>query len=199
MRILDLFCGCGCGAVGYKKAIPDATITGVDIQDMSSGYPFEFIQADVIELTYEFLLDFDFIHASPPCQPYSKVTPATRRGNTPKLINSTRLLLEAAGKPYVIENVEGSGQELQPNIRIELNGKRRYFRCSFPVPATHKMSSSYSSSMFSDRYSSKSEIGKSWGIDNEYLVLMKRKTMKQGIPPVMTHYLMTQYLEGKKQ
>jgi len=40
MKILDLFCCNGVGAIGYKIAFPDAEITGVDTANMSSCYPF---------------------------------------------------------------------------------------------------------------------------------------------------------------
>lgn len=49
---------------------------------------------------------FDGIHASPPCQFYSNVTPEEYRGFHPDLIGPARALLELAGLPYVIENVE---------------------------------------------------------------------------------------------
>lgn len=190
MRILDLFCCGGVGAVGYKIAFPEADITGVDIQDMSSCYPFKFCQADALSLDYEFLAGFDFIHASPPCQAYSKITPAKISSRHKKLIHQTMALVKASGLPYVVENVEGSGQDLKPTTRVELGGKRRYFNCSFDTPSKIVMSSSHDAHLFAGRYISKAEIGRAWGIPHEYLTLMRRKNIIQGIPPVMVIELM---------
>jgi len=105
-KLLDLFCGAGGAAKGYQQA--GFTITGVDIVPQPN-YPFEFIQADVLQLEQSFLAQFDAIHASPPCQAYSDL--AKRNGNAddwPDLVGPVRGLLTRAGKPWVIENVEGS-------------------------------------------------------------------------------------------
>jgi hypothetical protein len=50
---------------------------------------------------------FDFIHASPPCQAYSKCAAIwQQKGKVyPDLLPMVRELLKATGKPYVIENV----------------------------------------------------------------------------------------------
>jgi DNA (cytosine-5)-methyltransferase 1 len=55
------------------------------------------------------LSDFDAIHASPPCQRFSDL--AKRNGNAddwPDLVEPIRQLLDEAGLPYIIENVEGA-------------------------------------------------------------------------------------------
>jgi hypothetical protein len=98
-RLLDLFCGAGGAAVGYHRAGFD--VVGVDINPQPR-YPFEFHQADAMT----FPLDgFDAIHASPPCQAYSHGTPPDKRSNHPDLLDATRDRLNAAGLPWVIENV----------------------------------------------------------------------------------------------
>lgn len=66
-RLLDLCCCAGGGAVGY--ALAGFSVTGIDAH-IQPDYPFKFIQADALDLTYDFLLSFDAIHASPPCQAY---------------------------------------------------------------------------------------------------------------------------------
>jgi len=111
--LLDLFCGAGGAAMGYHRAGFD--VIGVDI-DPQPDYPFPFIQDDVMEwmLRPHHLLGPTFydpsaIHASPPCQRYSDL--ARRNGNAdewPDLVPRVRRLLEMAGLPYVIENVEGA-------------------------------------------------------------------------------------------
>jgi DNA (cytosine-5)-methyltransferase 1 len=101
--MLDLFCGAGGAAMGYSRAGFDE-IVGVDIKPQPR-YPFTFVQADAMT----FPLDgFDAIHASPPCQRYSRATPHRTRALHPDLVSLVRSHLVATGVPYVIENVEFS-------------------------------------------------------------------------------------------
>ncbi len=106
-RLLDLCCCAGGGAVGYHRA--GFEVVGVDIEDQPN-YPFEFWRMDALRLTYEQLLTFDAIHASPPCQSYTTITSsARRRGVTyPDIYRQVKTMLVATGKPYIIENVPGS-------------------------------------------------------------------------------------------
>ena len=100
-RLLDLFCGAGGAAMGYRRA--GFEVVGVDIEPQPH-YPFEFHQADALE----FPLDgFDVIHASPPCQGYSRMRhlPWLRGKQYPLLIAPTRERLVASGSLWVIENV----------------------------------------------------------------------------------------------
>src|SRR5512146_2584663 len=105
-RLLDLFCGAGGAAVGYHRA--GFEVVGVDIRPQPN-YPFEFIQADALDiLRWDWperrFGRLDAIHASPPCQTYTKAQKL--QGNDhPDLIGPTRRLLEQTGLPYVIENV----------------------------------------------------------------------------------------------
>src|SRR5262245_63210281 len=90
--------------MGYHRAGLD--VTGVDHKPQPR-FPFAFVQADALEYLAAHGRDFDVIHASPPCQRYSKATPW--RGDPsihPDLIATTRALLEQTGRPWVIENVE---------------------------------------------------------------------------------------------
>ena len=100
-RLLDLFCGAGGAAMGYHRA--GFEVVGVDINPQPH-YPFEFHRTDAMT----FPLDgFDAIHASPPCQAYTKARKL--QGNThPDLVGPTRELLEKTGVPWVIENVAGA-------------------------------------------------------------------------------------------
>lgn len=102
MKLLDLFCGAGGASMGYHQA--GFEVTGVDINHQKR-YPFEFIQADALELSESFLAGFDVIAASPPCQKYSDLAKQTKR-DYPDLIKEVRDLLRRTGKPYVIENVD---------------------------------------------------------------------------------------------
>jgi DNA (cytosine-5)-methyltransferase 1 len=104
-RLLDLFCGAGGAAMGYHRA--GFEVVGVDIVDQPN-YPFEFIQGDALEYLRHngWLTNFDAIHASPPCQTYSTVTP--KHATHPDLYEPTRDALQEIGLPYVIENVIGA-------------------------------------------------------------------------------------------
>ena len=111
MKLLDLYCKAGGASKGYQLA--GFEVVGVDIKKQKR-YPYEFIQADCLELMkdMEFLKSFDVIAASPPCQTHS-ITQHLRNAqgkSTDKidLIPQTREALVASGKPYVIENVPGS-------------------------------------------------------------------------------------------
>src|SRR5690606_31607000 len=110
MRLLDLFCCEGGAAVGYHRAGFD--VVGVDLEGkFAKRYPFEFHQGDALEFVKERGHEFDAIHASPPCQGYSRGN-AGRETKWPKLIPATRDALAATGKPYVIENVKDAGPEM---------------------------------------------------------------------------------------
>lgn len=137
-RLLDLFCGAGGAALGYHRA--GFEIVGVDSAPQPR-FPFEFIQADAMELESDFLTSFDAIHASPPCQAYSDL--AARNGNAddwPRLIEPVREMLVATGKPYIIENVEGAPLQnyivlcgtMFPGLRVL---RHRLFETNFIIPA----------------------------------------------------------------
>jgi len=113
MKLLDLFCGAGGAGEGYRRAGFD--VTGVDIKRRRCGYPpGEFIHADALDVLADtdYLRTFDVIHASPPCQTFTRAQhlrdaqgKSTSKVN---LIPVTRGALDDAGVPYVIENVPGA-------------------------------------------------------------------------------------------
>lgn len=100
-RLLDLFCGAGGAGMGYHLAGFD--VVGVDI-NRQPRYPFEFHRGDALEYLAACGEAFDFVHASPPCQAYSRLRHRTGKAY-PDLVAPTRRALEGAGLPYVIENV----------------------------------------------------------------------------------------------
>lgn len=148
--ILVLYCGAGGCSRGYMNA--GFHTVGVDIAEQPNYCGDEFIQDDALE----FLRDhgagwgerFDAIHASPPCQHFTKY------GNTVKdikeryedLLEPTRFLLKRTGLPYVIENVERS--PLENPVRLcgsMFDGKgthdiqrHRLFESNWPLVAPGK-------------------------------------------------------------
>lgn len=135
-RCLDLFCGAGGAGMGYHRA--GFEVVGVDIKPQPH-YPFEFHQADALEYLKEHGREFDFIHASPPCQAYSHLTPMENRVNHARMIPAVRTLLVKVDRPYIIENVSGARRELKDAMMLcgSMFGLRtqrhRYFETSFFV------------------------------------------------------------------
>jgi DNA (cytosine-5)-methyltransferase 1 len=103
-RLLDLFCGAGGAAMGYHRAGFD--VVGVDINPQPR-FPFEFVQADAMEFS---LAGFDAIHASPPCQHFTKYKNLRTDlpAKYPDLIAPMRERLQTSGIPWVMENVQGA-------------------------------------------------------------------------------------------
>ncbi len=118
-RLLDLFCGAGGAAMGYRRAGFD--VVGVDIKPQPR-YPFTFIQGDALEYCREHGHEYDVIHASPPCQRHVSGLRAVNAvlGRDveahPDLVTETQQLLESVGVPWVIENVEGA--PLSHGVRV---------------------------------------------------------------------------------
>lgn len=108
-RLLDLFCGAGGAAMGYARA--GFEVVGVDINPQPH-YPFEFIEADAIELLdlwqrHRLFDDFDAIHASPPCQDHSSLSAMWADHGTGWMLAETVERVKATGLPWVVENVVG--------------------------------------------------------------------------------------------
>lgn len=122
-KLLDLYCCAGGAAKGYTDAGFD--VYGVDL-DKQPRYPYAFKRADVIRVLTDLIFgigvdfthkdgtvetlhlsDFDAIHASPPCQAFSK-TNTLHDNKHPELIEPTRDLLNQIGIPWIMENVVGA-------------------------------------------------------------------------------------------
>lgn len=90
--------------MGYYRAGFD--ITGVDIAPQKH-YPFPFILGDALEYVTAHGSEYDVIHASPPCQGYSRLRhlPWLHDREYPLLIPPVRDLLQQSGRTWVIENV----------------------------------------------------------------------------------------------
>lgn len=104
--LLDAFSGAGGCSRGYQMA--GFHVVGVDIEPQPRYIGDEFVQGDALEFIAKHGREFDAVHASPPCQGYSVTANMPWVGDYPKLIEPVRELLQATGKPYVIENVIGA-------------------------------------------------------------------------------------------
>lgn len=211
-RLLDLCCGVGLASWGYWASGCFSEVVGVDCEQQPN-YSFDFIHADALTLTYDFLTQFDFIHCSPPCQAYSKQTPAEYKKLAPRLILPFKHLLYAAGVPHVVENVEGSGAELRPNVRFDGRRfdlpmiRRRYFyvstleaaarlNCFKPVPQVRtRRNINVNSGQFVSRLDVVEAFGLAEIVSNRRLPHMSVPAIQQGIPPSMTRAIAWAHFE----
>jgi DNA (cytosine-5)-methyltransferase 1 len=172
-------------------------------------YPFEFVQADVLALDPEWVAGFDAIHASPPCQGYSITAKLHPEKEYPDLIPQTRDILQASGRPWVMENVVGA-----PLINpIMLCGtmfglqvfRHRLFETSFwimpPVHTPHAGTTNSSRSY--SRFSTGSDMicvaGHNFRRADGAVAMdidwpCTREEMSQAIPPAYTEWLGRQML-----
>jgi len=108
--LLDSCCKAGGCSVGYKRAAEELginlRIVGIDIEPQPN-YPYEFIQGDCIEFLRKHGKEFDYHHASFPCQEYSR-TKSLHTNTFPDILEVGRQELHNTGRPYVIENVLGA-------------------------------------------------------------------------------------------
>jgi DNA (cytosine-5)-methyltransferase 1 len=116
MKALDLYCGAGGATRGLQQA--SFHVVGIDLYPQPNYIGDRFIQADVLSLSPDFLRTFDFIWSSPPCQALSTMRHVHNAKPHLNLIPTTRALLKAAGKPFVIENVEGARAHLHSPTRL---------------------------------------------------------------------------------
>ena len=89
--------------MGYHRA--GFEVVGVDIKPQPR-YPFEFHCEDAFAFLHKHHYEFDVIHASPPCQAYSRMTKDSKKH--PDLYVECRQLLASTLKPWIIENVMGA-------------------------------------------------------------------------------------------
>jgi DNA (cytosine-5)-methyltransferase 1 len=143
--LLDLFCGAGGAAMGYYRAGFD--VVGVDINPQPN-YPFEFILGDALEYLNAGIGKYASIHASPPCQAYTrKNTNWGRKRNHwtehSDLLETTRKALNEMQLPYVIENVPGAPINAQLLLCGTMFGlriiKHRLFEANWPIPTLSPM------------------------------------------------------------
>jgi DNA (cytosine-5)-methyltransferase 1 len=116
-----LYCGAGGCAAGYVRA--GFEVHGVDAARqpnfLASGAS-AFIQADALEYLRQHWREYDIIHASPPCQRYSRCrfTPPCRGKDYPDLLPATLQALAQIARPWVVENVEDARRYMPGAIRL---------------------------------------------------------------------------------
>ena len=114
-KLLDLFACEGGASVGYERAGFDVYAVDLDANRLKRN-PHAYDVADALVYIAN-AHQYDAIHASPPCQGYT-------RGNAgkvtawPKLIPAVREALQATGLPYVIENVTDAAPEMVDPVAL---------------------------------------------------------------------------------
>lgn len=199
MKLLDLFCCAGGCAMGYWRA-GFHDITGVD-HKFQKNYPFDFHQADVFEWceTHD-LSQYDLIHASPPCQRYTRCTPPEHRDKHPDDIARTRKLIKKGN--YVMENVPDARALLNDPIMLcgTMFGmnlwRHRYFECkpllTFPPADCNHSRNPVMITGTSRRYIDGVRVGEHSAEEcrqESGLFWMTRKEMDEAIPPAYTEWI----------
>ena len=199
--LIDLFCGAGVGADGYRAAGFD--IVGVDTDPKALRHYTPGIRVLDDALSFP-LRDAALVHASPPCQAYSVSTVGLRNGGKsyPDLLARTRAKLKAWGGPYVIENVPRAPMApdlvlcgCQFGLRVQ---RVRWFEtnwlpfqmmppCHHPEPAINV--TGHHVGIYANNHkvnSLGSAVGrKAMGVERA----IPRNYLSQGIPPAYTAYI----------
>jgi len=205
-RLLDLFCGAGGAGMGYHRA--GFEVVGVDIKPQPH-YPFEFHRADAFDYLREHGHEFDVIHASPPCQAFSRGSKI--KGNSQNHINhlpALMRLLSSFNGIWVMENVYGAPLSypiMLCGTQFDLKVYRhRYFQSNqmlFPPPhyshsdswpvRTGNKEISKNGFMTIAGHHSHAEKGKvAMGID-----WMNGNELSQAIPPAYTEWIGKQLIK----
>ncbi len=205
VRLLDLFAGAGGAAKGYQLA--GFYVVGIDNRPQPHYCGDEFHQADAFEFLAEHGREFDVIHASPPCQGYSRMRhlPWLKGIAYPMLIPAVREALQNTGKLWVIENVSDAplnGAELcGAALGLPIIRHRRFesnILLLFPPCPGHDVIYSGKSNM-SKRGGSSGVMGIPDGMDAKAVMevpWMTQREARQAIPPAYTRFIGRMLLEA---
>jgi DNA (cytosine-5)-methyltransferase 1 len=207
-RLLDLYCGAGGASEGYHRA--GFEVIGVDILEQPA-YPFRFIQADATTFPLDGL---QAIHASPPCQAFTQMS-ARWRGRSDiadghaDLLTPTRERFAGLSVPWVIENVPGAIDLMEPTVTLHgamfglgvnrprlfesnvllMAPKQGRHRKPIGVYGRYPDGRSLGRMRNNGNGGGKSKIRVAMGID-----WMTWKQIREAIPPAYTHYIGAQLM-----
>jgi len=111
IKILDLYCGDGLAATGYlsvKELLNcDVEIVGIDRNPACvNSYPGEFIHGNVRDfVSKSFFNEFDIVHASPPCQSFSRLKHFAKHHDNGEELFFIRDFLRSYSGRSILENV----------------------------------------------------------------------------------------------
>jgi DNA (cytosine-5)-methyltransferase 1 len=190
--------------MGYHRA--GFTVVGVD-NVAQPDYPFPFVRADALEYLEQHWMEFDAVHASPPCTASSTLSKGTwgNRYDHDDLVPITRRRLAQLPLPTVVENVKSAS--LRPDLTLcgAFFGLRtyrhRYFETSFGVPRPpHAPHEGYVNGWRHGRWMKGTMVGV-WGhgggkgtigewqeaLDTSWITT--RKGLANAIPPAYTEWI----------
>lgn len=196
-----MFCGAGGAAMGYQMA--GFEVWGVDDQ-AQPRYPGKFIQADWQDVV-DLARDFDAIHASPPCEHYSQLTPKAKRHMHEDLIGDVRNTLRRLRKPFVIENVPSAKRLLHEPFMLcgSMFGlgvqRHRFFEVSWPLrtlvqSCAHVKAPVLISGTHRRTWEPRYEYSAQACRDASGIDWMTRKELDKAIPPAYTEFIGRQLL-----
>lgn len=193
-------------------------MTGVDLSPQPRYCGDFFRQEDAVEFVRQRIqqirVDFEFVHASPPCQHDSKAQRIMGREH-PDLIAPTRRALELTGLPFVIENVGDAAPKLRNPV--ELCGwmfglgrtyRHRYFEPGGGfslVPPPHPEHTAVQAKLGRrpregeviqaiGNFSGSPLVRAEWGVP-----WMNRDGIREAIPPAYTQWIGEQFLAQRKE
>lgn len=200
-KILDLFCGEGGAATGYYRAVKalrpgsHVTIVGIDIRPMKR-YPFDFMLMSALDIDYDLVSGFDFIHASPPCKSYTRLYRFAKKDTDKTILPRTLLTLEATGKPYVCENVPQAPMRADVQLSGDMFGlsviRKRIFQTNMTIAKYPQKTSTKTKNIVTvaGNSSTLKAASHAMGID-----WMSKAGINEAIPPDYTYWIMSQMLE----
>jgi DNA (cytosine-5)-methyltransferase 1 len=221
--VLDGCCGGGGAARGYVQA--GHVVIGVDKSarlraDYLKSGAAKFHAIDILEaLAGPLARAAHFIHVSPPCQRYSRMANCRPgvAGKYPDLIAPVRELLEASGKPWVIENVPGAplrdpmilcgwqfGREMYRHRLFEFGGgfrpvsppappagtEGRRRECGWPHPVPAARAGHWEPGKFVSvsGHERRGPVNAAMGID----WMREREDVAEAVPPAFTYWIGSQ-------
>lgn len=191
--------------MGYARA--GFEVIGVDMEPQPN-YPFKMVRGDALKFVEAMWPGmFDAIHASPPCQSYSR---ALKHLATPQpmLIDPIREALTETGLPYIIENVPGAPLKNPVQLCGTSFGLRVYrhrlFETNFlvePLACDHRELAMNPHNVqgreriyaeFGERKNSEKIWAREMGVDSW---MKTQHEVRECIPPAYTRYIGEQLLE----